>query len=77
MTSNRALTPPRLRRLFCSLLFLAAAVIAIGALASSRGISQGNPPDQAGIAKKIAPEVLADTADGKQRLGRHPPRRPG
>src|SRR6266508_784108 len=66
MTSNRAFTPSRLRRFTCSIFFLAAAVIAIGALASSRGVSRGNPPDQAAIAKKIAPWVIEHTANGQQ-----------
>jgi serine protease AprX len=66
MTSNRAFTPSRLRRISCSIFFLAAAVIAIGALASSRGVNQGNPPDQAAIAKKIAPWVIEHTANGQQ-----------
>ncbi len=66
MTSNRAFTPPRLQRLSCSLFFLAAAVAALGAIASSRAISQGSPPDQAAIAKKIAPWVMEHTANGQQ-----------
>jgi serine protease AprX len=66
MTSNRAFRPPRLRRLSCSLFFLAAALAALGAIASSRAISQGSPPDQAAIAKKIAPWVMEHTANGQQ-----------
>ena len=66
MTSNRAFTPPRLHRLSCSLFFLAAALAALGAIASSRAISQGSPPDQAAIAKKIAPWVMEHTANGQQ-----------
>jgi serine protease AprX len=66
MTSNRAFTPSRLRRISCSIFFLAAAVIAIGALASSRGISQSSPPGQAAIANKIAPWVMEHTTNGQQ-----------
>src|SRR4030095_5550959 len=66
MTSNRAFTSPRLRRLFCSLFIVAAAVAALGAFGSSRASSQGNPPEPTAIATKIAPWVMEHTANGQQ-----------
>src|SRR5205809_1804447 len=66
MTSNRAFTSPRLRRLFCSLFIVAAAIAALGAFGSSRASSQGSPPGQAAIATKIAPWVMEHTANGQQ-----------
>ena len=66
MTSNRAFTSPRLRRLFCSLFIVAAAIAALGAFGSSRATSQGSPPEQAAIATKIAPWVMEHTANGQQ-----------
>src|SRR5436190_2289951 len=68
-------TPSRWRRIFCSLFLIAAAVAAIGAIASSRlsaegaakasGVGQGGFPVSGATANKIAPEILADTADGR------------
>ena len=66
MTSNHAFTSPRLRRLFCSLFFVAAAIAALGAFGSSRASSQGSPPEQAATATKIAPWVMEHTANGQQ-----------
>ena len=66
MTSNHAFTSPRLRRLFCSLFFLAAAIAALGAFGSSRATSQSGPSDQAATATKIAPWVIDHTANGQQ-----------
>ena len=66
MTSNRAFTSPRLRRLFCSLFIVAAAIAALGAFGSSRASSQGSPPEPAAIATKIAPWVMEHTANGQQ-----------
>jgi serine protease AprX len=63
---NRTLTPSRLRRILCSLFFAAAAVAALGAIASSRAISQGGPPNQDATANKIAPWVMDHTANGQQ-----------
>jgi hypothetical protein len=45
---------------------MAAGVAAIGAIHSTRAVGESNPPDQATIAQKVAPEVLADTAGGKR-----------
>ena len=66
MTSNRAFTSPRLRRLFCSLFIVAAAVAALGAFGSSDPSGQGSSPEQTGIATKIAPWVTEHTANGQQ-----------
>jgi serine protease AprX len=66
MTSNHAFTSPRLRRLFCSLFIVAAAIAALGAFGSSRASSQGSPPEQAAIATKIAPWVMEHTVNGQQ-----------
>jgi subtilisin family serine protease len=66
MTSNHAFTSPRLRRLFCSLFFLAAAIAALGAFGSSRATSQSGSSDQAATATKIAPWVIDHTANGQQ-----------
>src|SRR5438132_6691610 len=61
--------PSRWRRIFCSLFLIAAAVAAIGAIASSRAIGnqQGaavsSPPY---AANKIAPWVMEHTANGQQ-----------
>src|SRR5881296_463016 len=63
---NRTFTPSRLRRILCLLCFAAAAVAALGAIASSRAISQGGPPNQDATANKIAPWVMDHTANGQQ-----------
>ena len=63
---NRTFTPSRLRRILCSLFFAAAAVAALGAIASSRAISKGGPPNQDATAKNIAPWVIDHTANGQQ-----------
>ena len=55
-----------LRRII-GFLFLAAAVAAvIGAIASSRAVSQSSSPGQAAVLRKIAPWVTEHTAGGKQ-----------
>jgi len=55
-----------LRRII-ALLFLAAAVAAaLGAVASSRAVSQSSSPEQAAALRKIAPWVTQHTAGGKQ-----------
>jgi serine protease AprX len=66
MTSNRAFTSPRLRRLFCSLFIVAAAIAALGAFGSSDASDQGSSPEQITIASKIAPWVVEHTANGQQ-----------
>ena len=66
MTSNRSFTSPRLRRLFCSLFLVAAAVAALGAFGSSRAPNQGSPPEQSSAATKIAPWVIEHTANGQE-----------
>ena len=55
-----------LRRIL-GLLFLAAAVAAVlGAVASSRAVSQSSSPEQTAALRKIAPWVTEHTAGGKQ-----------
>src|SRR5438067_3361819 len=66
MTSTRPFTLPLLRRLFCSLFIVAAAVAALGAFGSSHASSQGSPPEQNAIATKIAPWVMEHTTNGQQ-----------
>src|SRR5258707_15299567 len=66
MTSNRAFTSPRLRRFFCSLFIVGAAIAALGAFGSSRAGNQASPPEQAATATKIAPWVMEHTANGQQ-----------
>src|SRR5947208_585015 len=63
---NRTLTPSRLRRILCLLFFAAAALAALGAIASSRAIGRGGPPNQDATANKIAPWVMDHTANGQQ-----------
>src|SRR5207249_3620965 len=58
--------PSQLRRIFCSLFFVAAAAAAIGAVASSRTSGQGGSPNQSVAAEKIAPWVTEHTANGQQ-----------
>ena len=66
MTSNRAFTLPRLRRFFCSLFIVAAAIAVLGAIASSRANNQNSSPALNAIATKIAPWVMDHTANGQQ-----------
>src|SRR5947207_432551 len=63
---NRTFGPSPLRRIFCSLFFVAAAAAAIGAVASSRTSGQGGSPNQSVAAQKIAPWVTENTANGQQ-----------
>src|SRR5213079_2369553 len=58
--------PSQLRRIFCSLFFVAAAAAAIGAVASSRTGGPGGSPNQPVAAQKIAPWVTEHTAGGQQ-----------
>src|SRR5262249_40401080 len=66
MTSNRAFTSPRVRRIFCSLFIVAAAIATVAAIASSPATNQGSPPEQTASATKIAPWVMEHTANGQQ-----------
>src|SRR6266496_881250 len=66
--SSRTFTPTALRRIFCSMFFVAAVAAAIGAIASPRGANQqgaavSSPPS---AAQKIAPWVVEHTANGQQ-----------
>src|SRR6266540_177687 len=64
--SSRTFTSSRLRRVFCSLFFVAAAAAAIGAVASSRTSGQGGSLNQSVAAQKIALWVMEHTANGQQ-----------
>ena len=55
-----------LRRIVGSLFFAAAVAAALGAVASSRAVSQSGGPAQAAALRKIAPWVTQNTAGGKQ-----------
>src|SRR6266480_6916069 len=66
MTSNRPFTAPLLRRLFCSLFVVAAAIAALGAFGSSHATNQASSSEQTTIAAKIAPWVMEQTANGQQ-----------
>src|SRR5947207_11601968 len=66
MTSNRAFTLPLLRRLFCSLFVVAAAIAALGAFGSPHAPNQASSSEQTTIANKIAPWVMEHTANGQQ-----------
>src|SRR5215475_12847299 len=66
MTSNRVFTWPRVRRLFCSLFIVAAAVAALGAFGSSHATDQSSLPEQSAVATKIAPWVMEHTANSQQ-----------
>jgi hypothetical protein len=66
VTTYRVLAPPRMRNILCLLFFVSAGIAALGAIDSLRPISQrvgGNP---ANVANKIAPWVVAQTANGQQ-----------
>src|SRR4051812_49324228 len=52
-----------LRRLFCSLLFVATGIALLAAIGSSRAIGEGNP---SATANKIEPWVIDHTANGQQ-----------
>ena len=56
-------TPSPLRRLFCSLLFVAAGIAALGAIASTRATGQTAP---SATANKIEPWVIEHTANDQQ-----------
>src|SRR5215813_11313803 len=58
--------PSQLRRIFCSLFFVAAAAAALGAVAASRTSGQGGSPTQSAAGQKIAPWVTEHTANGQQ-----------
>jgi len=66
MTSNRTFTLTLLRRLFCSLFIVAAAIAALGAFGSSRATNQGSPSEETAVATKVAPWVMEHTANGQQ-----------
>ena len=61
-------TPSRWRRIFCSLLLMAAVVAIMGAIASSRQSAVAAPGGGAFRlhSSKIAPGVMAHTANGQE-----------
>src|SRR6266478_9360069 len=65
--SNRTFMPSRWRRILCSLFFAAAALAALGTIAS-RATGQGGQRvgDNAFHLGKIAPWVMEHTANGQQ-----------
>jgi serine protease AprX len=68
MATNRnyRFTRPRLRSVFCLLLFVAAGIAALGAISSSRAISQRVGGNLVNVANKIAPWVIMQTVNGQQ-----------
>src|SRR5438046_9671082 len=66
--SNPTFKPSRWRHMFCSLFCVAAAIAALGAIASSRAIGQrvGDNAFHLAPAQKIAPWVTEHTANGQQ-----------
>src|SRR5436190_18838164 len=59
-------TPPRLRRIFCSLFLGAAIIAAVGAIAAPRAARQGAGPVSRATTDKIAPWVMEHTANGQE-----------
>ncbi|PYJ14907.1 MAG: hypothetical protein DME94_07945, partial [Verrucomicrobia bacterium] len=59
-------TPPRLRRIFCSLFLGAAVIAAVGAIAAPRAARQGAGPVSRATTDKIAPWVMEHTASGQR-----------
>jgi serine protease AprX len=55
-----------LRHIVGLIFFAAAIAVGLGAIASSRAVSQSRSPEQAAALRKIAPWVTQHTADGKQ-----------
>jgi len=59
-------TPPRLRRIFCSLFLGAAVIAAVGAIAAPRAARQGAGPVSRMTTDKIAPWVMEHTVNGQR-----------
>jgi serine protease AprX len=57
---------PQWRRVFCSFFLVAAATAAVGAIASSRAVSQSSVPVSGVTASKIAPWVMEHTVNGQR-----------
>jgi hypothetical protein len=66
--SHSISTPSQWRRVLCSLFFIAAALAAVAAIASSPAVGQGRIPVSVtgATASKIAPWVAEHTANGQQ-----------
>jgi len=64
--SHRTSASSLLRRIFCSLFVVAAAVSLVAAVASSNAVGQRIGGDAVNIANKVAPWVVEHTAYGQQ-----------
>src|SRR5438094_10063991 len=64
--SHRTSASSQLRRIFCSLFVVAAAVSLVAAVASSNAVGQRIGGNAVNIANKIAPWVVEHTAYGQQ-----------
>src|SRR3989440_7073455 len=64
--SHRTSASSQLRRIFCSLFVVAAAVSLVAAVASSNAVGQRIGGDAVNIANKVAPWVVEHTAYGQQ-----------
>src|SRR5262249_24539671 len=64
--SNHTSMPSPWRRIFCSLILVAAVVAAIGGIASPRAVGQRVGGNAVNIANRIAPWVVEHTAYGQQ-----------
>src|SRR5437899_11641722 len=64
--AHRASASSLLRRIFCSLFVVAAAVSLVAAVASSDAVGQRIGGDAVNIANKVAPWVVEHTAYGQQ-----------
>ena len=66
MKRNNNSSSAPLRRVLCTLLLAAALAATLGAVASSRALSQSNSHDQSAALRKIAPWVSQHTANGQR-----------
>ena len=64
--ADRTSASSQLRRIFCSLFVVAAAVSLVAAVASSNAVGQRIGGDAVNIANKVAPWVVEHTAYGQQ-----------
>ncbi len=63
---SRAFTQSRWRTILCSTFCVAAAIVVLGAIGSSRAIGQGGPSSPGAAANKIAPWAIEHTSDGHE-----------
>src|SRR5437899_3293660 len=66
LNSVSPFTPPRLRRIFCSLFLGAAVIAAVGAIAAPHAARQGAGPASRMTTDKIAPWVMEHTVNGQR-----------